>query len=400
MIIRNEKMYQDNINLLSNTNVIFFNFDNIINCIYDYTNKNIYTICNNNIEYSVDFNIKDYKFNSILYYKYNKSSKNNTYDLNTYLFYYYNKTINIDDDLYVHMSFYNDYFYNLIPPSIIEDIVLKHVNDINFVDIDSNFIQYNNIVNDVCGYINSVGIFYNKEIIYSKLEYYNLTGRPSNKSHNINWMGLSKDGNARELITSRFDDGVLIQFDYNSFHMKIVSDLIDYEYDYNDNIHYKLGMEYFSKDILTDEEYSIAKNTNFKMLYGDTYNKFNSVFIDKLDIFVNELYKKLVKYGYIETYFFKRKIYFEYISNPNPKKVFNYYVQAFESEYNLLIMNNILKLLENYNTKLILYTYDSFLFDYDKSDGEELFNEINEIISHIYSCEISYGDNYKELIVF
>jgi hypothetical protein len=51
------------------------------------------------------------------------------------------------------------------------------------------------------------------------------------------------------------------------------------------------------------------------------------------------------------------------------------------------------KLLRGKNTKLVLYTYDSFLFDYDES--ENLIEEIKEIFKNKrLQIKISYGASY------
>jgi len=55
---------------------------------------------------------------------------------------------------------------------------------------------------------------------------------------------------------------------------------------------------------------------------------------------------------------------------------------------------DIFKSLRNRKTKLVLYTYDSFLFDF-KEGEEDLIDEIKQIIKK-YKLQIkeSYGSNY------
>ena len=51
------------------------------------------------------------------------------------------------------------------------------------------------------------------------------------------------------------------------------------------------------------------------------------------------------------------------------------------------------KLLRGKNTKLVLYTYDSFLFDYDES--ENLIDKIKEIFKNKrLQIKIGYGTSY------
>ena len=51
------------------------------------------------------------------------------------------------------------------------------------------------------------------------------------------------------------------------------------------------------------------------------------------------------------------------------------------------------KLLNGKKTKLVLYTYDSFLFDLDET--ENLIDEINKIFENLkLQTKIGYGNSY------
>jgi hypothetical protein len=66
------------------------------------------------------------------------------------------------------------------------------------------------------------------------------------------------------------------------------------------------------------------------------------------------------------------------LENMNPQKLFNYMLQNIESAINTRILIDIHKLLRGKKTKIVLYTYDSFLFELgDKEEGIEL--EINKV---------------------
>jgi hypothetical protein len=56
--------------------------------------------------------------------------------------------------------------------------------------------------------------------------------------------------------------------------------------------------------------------------------------------------------------------------------------------------------LKNQKSKLILYVYDSFLFDFSKEDGKETFIKIKEIVSKKYPVKLKIGENYNELSAF
>ena len=54
---------------------------------------------------------------------------------------------------------------------------------------------------------------------------------------------------------------------------------------------------------------------------------------------------------------------------------------------------DIHKLLRGKNTKLVLYTYDSFLFDYDAS--ENLINDIKDIFNNRkLQIKVKHGSSY------
>jgi len=69
-------------------------------------------------------------------------------------------------------------------------------------------------------------------------------------------------------------------------------------------------------------------------------------------------------------------------------------LQNLETAMNVRILWDIFKSLRNRETKLVLYTYDSFLFDF-KEGEEDLIDEIKQIIKK-YKLQIkeSYGRNY------
>ena len=61
----------------------------------------------------------------------------------------------------------------------------------------------------------------------------------------------------------------------------------------------------------------------------------------------------------------------------NPQKLFNYLLQNLETSTNVLIVWDIIKLLKNKKTKIVLYTYDSILLDYHNDDNVlELIKEV------------------------
>ena len=78
-----------------------------------------------------------------------------------------------------------------------------------------------------------------------------------------------------------------------------------------------------------------------------------------------------------------------------PQKLFNYYIQSLETESNILILAEIYKVMQKYRSKLVLYTYDSFLFDFDLADGEIFIKDVIDSIK--FPVKVKHGYNYKDM---
>ena len=84
----------------------------------------------------------------------------------------------------------------------------------------------------------------------------------------------------------------------------------------------------------------------------------------------------------------------------NPNKLFNYMIQLMETENNVKILSELLPKIKNYSSKLILYNYDSFLFDFDvKNDKMGYLKKIKVILEQDgkYPTKIKVGQNYHEM---
>jgi len=64
----------------------------------------------------------------------------------------------------------------------------------------------------------------------------------------------------------------------------------------------------------------------------------------------------------------------------NPQKLMNYLMQSLETSRNVLILKDVLRYLQNKKTKVVLYTYDSLLFDFSKEDGKDTLEELQNIL--------------------
>ena len=83
------------------------------------------------------------------------------------------------------------------------------------------------------------------------------------------------------------------------------------------------------------------------------------------------------------------------IGEMSPQKLFNYYIQSAETELNSQAMERVFKVLDGFTSKFILYTYDSFTFDFNLEDEKSLILQIKNAMK--YPTRISFGSNYGDL---
>jgi len=219
------------------------------------------------------------------------------------------------------------------------------------------------------------------DLVYSKYNFYTSTGRPSNANHGVNYAAL--DPEEREAIVSRFDDGVLLNVDYDGFHLRLVSNLIDYdapEYSF----HKHLGRLYFDKQKLNDEEYKESKELTFRLIYnpwGMPEEVLELDFFRGVKELTEDIWSVYKEYGLISTPLYRRQITATKINGFNPAKAFNYTIQAYETEYNTERMKEIFNRLSDMRSIPSLYTYDSILFDCPEDEVEKVKSIATDVMS-------------------
>jgi len=212
----------------------------------------------------------------------------------------------------------------------------------------------------------------NQDIIYTQYHYNTLTTRPSNKFNGINFMALNKkDGSKKCFIpqNSRF-----IEIDISAYHPTMVGQMIEYDFEDKD-IHQEFADMY-------GVSYDESKSITFRMFYGGDFGEYKDLpFFIKMKEFINKMWKEFNDKGYIQEEIGKHIFYKEKLEKMNPFKLFNYYLQARETAQNIYIMWEILKILRNHKTKLTLYIYDSFTFDFH-DDEKHLLEDILNVFEN------------------
>jgi hypothetical protein len=235
--------------------------------------------------------------------------------------------------------------------------------------------------------------------VYTEYNPYTTTGRTSNRFGNINFAALNKKDGTREIFHSRFENGLMVMMDFESFHLRLIADIIGYKFPSDQPVHEYLGQQYFGKDTLTSEEYEEGKAITFSLLYGSRRDDNVPEFFRRVYEYVEMLGVLINVNGYVTSPYFKRKIYNKDIEDATPSKIFNYIIQLAETERNLKVMLEMMTLFKDKTSVPILYTYDSVLFDYDVTDGTELIYDILRVLTEgdKYPMRVYYGSTYNDI---
>ena len=221
--------------------------------------------------------------------------------------------------------------------------------------------------------------------VYTQYNYRTTTTRPSNRFGGVNFAALNKENGCRKSFIPKNDK--FIEIDISAYHPTLASRLIGYKFDSKD-IHKSFAKMY-------KVDYKKSKELTFKQLYGGVFKQYKDLeFFQKIQKFIDELWYKYQNNGFIECPISKYKFEKDKLDNMNPQKLFNYLLQNLETSKNVCILWDIIKILKKTKTKLVLYTYDAFLFDYDETE-EGVLNQIQKVFKkHELNIKISYGYNY------
>tara|TARA_R110002020_G_scaffold31426_1_gene97950 strand:- start:3183 stop:3614 length:432 start_codon:yes stop_codon:yes gene_type:complete len=123
-------------------------------------------------------------------------------------------------------------------------------------------------------------------------------------------------------------------------------------------------------------------------------------FFEKVHDYINQTWKLYKNQKFIESDIYSKKIYKKNQADMNRNKIFNYIIQLMETENNMKILTNLIPFMESYKSKLILYSYDSFLFDFNLEDGVGFLKDIKKIIENngLFPTKTGKGTNYHEMV--
>lgn len=234
---------------------------------------------------------------------------------------------------------------------------------------------------------------YSNGLLYSKYNMYNLTGRPTCRFNSINFSALNKINGSRSIIQSRFDNGFLLEIDYDAYHVRIIADLIGYDLPLDIAIHDYFGKIYFDVDSLSVEQYEESKKITFRQLYGGIDPRYHIDFFKRLQSFIDKLWVDFNLLGYVESKNGHRLVKAQ-IQDNNKYKLFNYYIQMVELEYSYPDIHMLNTELEKIDSKLILYNYDSYLLDCSITDTYLLIDILHKLR---FNFKLKIGQSYDKM---
>jgi hypothetical protein len=226
------------------------------------------------------------------------------------------------------------------------------------------------------------------EFIYTQYNLNTLTTRPSNTFGGINFSTLNKDNGERECFVPRND--FFLEMDISAYHPTLLSHLLDYTFN-SDDIHGDFARMY-------DVDYARAKEITFKQLYGGIWKEYRDIpFFQKAQAYIDDLWDTFNYGGYIECPVSKHRFIQREMEDMNPQKLLNYVLQNLETANNVNILYDIFKVLRGKNTKLVLYVYDSFLFDWDKNEKAVMLQILGIFNKYKLQTKIKKGTNYNNI---
>ena len=330
----------------------------------------------------------------------------NTHDVQMNYYLEKNEPLSIDDMLTnAHEYFYRKYYgksnINCVIPimkhlewcrNVVE--VLKTAGVIGLKETESVYDIYNEDVLENLQKIESNGLQTTDGMVYSEYNPYTATGRPSNRFGGLNFAALNKKDGSRKKFISRYGkEGMLVEMDYDAYHLRLIGEVIDYQFP-KGSVHSHMAKLY-------DVDYDKAKSLSFQYLYGSIPYEVSQInpFFCKVEAYIEKVWKQYKSKNFIESDIYNKRIYRKNLSDMNKNKVFNYLIQLMETENNMKILTELLPEISDYKSKLVLYSYDSFLFDFYLPDGLDFLQKVKGIIEQNdkFPVKVGKGWNYHEM---
>lgn len=275
--------------------------------------------------------------------------------------------------------------YDTAYDKLIQD-AYKHVEQ-NGIGVKIEYIEKNyELKNASCAVLDNV--------IYNSYNLNNVTARPTNSFAGINFLAIPKDGEVRRCFVPTND--FLVEFDFDAYHLRLLANLLGIEVDQDVSLHSQMASQYFNKPIeqVTEEDYKLSKTITFQQLYGGIEDQYKHIpFLENLDLYIDKEWKK---YKSQRSYVLPTGRVIRESSTMRKNKLFNYILQNLETKNNVEKILSIQELLKDKKTKLVLITYDAFLFDFSVNDGKDTLVDIKRTLEkNGFKTKHKYGKDYS-----
>lgn len=270
---------------------------------------------------------------------------------------------------------------------------------------DSSFQFINQITIPTLTNIEKSGLYTtDNTFIYSDYNIYTSTGRPSNAFGGINFAALNKHDGSREKFISRFgENGTLVQFDYEAFHLRLAGKLMNYALP-SASLHTYLAQQYYGTPEITQEQYDDSKARTFALMYGQTDDTGGVEFFERIKEYSSNLWEKYRQNGFVLSGTGRRVVVpgvtqFKGFSHANQSKGFNYLMQLTETEEAIQRIYDVCEFLRTMESKVILYTYDAILLDVLNTELDSMENVASILGVGGFPVRQYRGANYNNLLL-
>ena len=269
--------------------------------------------------------------------------------------------------------------------SMLLDVIDRNKEDVNT--------SYNDEILGNLSYMESNGIQTMDGMVYSEYNIFTSTNRPSNRFGGTNFAALNKKDGSRKPYVSRYKNGVLVEMDYDAYHLRLIGERIGYDFP-KGSVHEHIAKFY-------GVDYEESKKLSFQYLYGFTPYEVSQLnpFFARVENYIKDLWDKYNNEEFILSDIYNKKIFRKNLDGMNANKLFNYTIQLMETENNMKVLSELIPNIKDYKSKLILYSYDSFLFDFNMEDGLDYIKKVKEILEQKdkFPVKVSWGLNYHEM---
>tara|TARA_A100000164_G_scaffold360447_1_gene374160 strand:- start:3781 stop:4278 length:498 start_codon:yes stop_codon:yes gene_type:complete len=150
-------------------------------------------------------------------------------------------------------------------------------------------------------------------------------------------------------------------------------------------------------------DYSEAKSLSFQYLYGYIPKEIqeNNEYFSRVHEYIQKLWIEYKSKDFIVSDIYNKRIYKKNLTDMNANKLFNYTIQLMETENNMRVLSELIPKIDkdDYKSKLILYNYDAFLFDFNMEDGLDYLKEVKGILEQAgrFPVKVGWGLNYHDM---